>query len=126
MQDTNQVVIIGRLTRDVELKYTSGGLAIASLSIASNRRAKQGEEWVDEASFFDVTYMGRGAEAVQQYLTKGKQVCVSGSLKQERWEKGGQRRSKVVIHASNVQLLGGRDAGSSSGSADDFESEVPF
>ena len=110
MADVNHVIIIGRLTRDAELKYTSGGMAIANLSLAVNRRTKKGEQWVEEASFFDVSLFGKSAEGLAQYLTKGKQVAVEGELRQDRWQQDGQPRSKVTIAANNVQLLGGNDA----------------
>ena len=105
--DLNCVFIVGRLTRDMELKYTSGGMAIGKFSLAVNRKKKSGEQWVDEASFFDVTCFGKTAENLSQYMTKGKQVAVEGELHQNRWEQDGQSRSKVEINASNVQLLGG-------------------
>jgi single-strand DNA-binding protein len=137
-QDLNHVIIIGRLTRDAELKYTSGGMAIANLSLAVNRRVKKGEQWTEEVSFFEVTLWGKTAEGLKPYLLKGKQIAVEGELKQDRWEQDGQNRSKVVINASNVQLLGGNDkqtqqGGQSSGyqaqvdySADNFVSDIPF
>lgn len=105
--DLNCVFIVGRLTRDMELKYTSGGMAIGRFSLAVNRKKKSGEQWVDEASFFDVTCFGKTAENLAQYMTKGKQVGVDGSLHQDRWEKDGQNMSRVVINADNIQLLGG-------------------
>jgi single-strand DNA-binding protein len=107
MADINHVVLVGRLTRDAELRYAQSGLAICKFAVAVNRRRKQGDEWVDEANFFDVVVMGRQGEAIHQYLTKGKQVGVQGELRQDRWEQDGQRRSRVEIHAFNVQLLGG-------------------
>jgi single-strand DNA-binding protein len=138
MADLNHVIIIGRLTRDCELKTTSGGMAIANLSLAVNRRVKKGEQWTEEVSFFESVLFGKTAEGLKPYLLKGKQIAVEGELKQERWEKDGQSRSKVVINASNVQLLGGNDkpaqqGGQSSGyqaqenyTADNFVSEIPF
>lgn len=114
MRDVNIVVLVGRLTRDAELKYTNSGQAICRFSVAVNRSRKQGEQWVDEASFFDVDYWGKGGEAVNQYLVKGKQVAVEGELRQDRWEQDGQSRSKVIIAASNVQLLGSAGGGSGS------------
>ncbi|HHU36831.1 MAG TPA: single-stranded DNA-binding protein [Treponema sp.] len=107
MADVNHVVLIGRLTRDAELKYTSGGLAVCKFAIAVNRRRKSGDQWVEEASFFDIVLFGRSGEAINQYLVKGKQVAIEGELNQNRWEQDGQNRSKVEINASNVQLLGG-------------------
>lgn len=114
MTDVNSVVLIGRLTRDAELKYTSGGMAICKFSIAVNRSRKSGDRWEEEASFFDCTVFGRQGEAISQYMTKGKQVGVQGELRQDRWEKEGQTRSKVEIIANNVQLLGGPSGSSGS------------
>lgn len=108
MGSINHVVLVGNLTRDAELKYTNSGLAIAHFTLAVNRRVKKDEGWQDEPGFFDCDLMGKSAEAVQQYLVKGKQVAIQGELRQDRWEQDGQRRSKVVIHVWNLQLLGGR------------------
>ena len=121
--DINSVVIVGRLTRDVELKYMNNGNAVASMSIAVNRSKKEGDQWVSEAHFFDVSYFGKGAEAVKPYLTKGKQIAVQGSLRQNRWEKDGQKQSRVVIVADSVELLGGNGGnggGYSGGAGSDF------
>ena len=85
MADMNHVILIGRLTRDAELKNTSGGMAVCKFAIAVNRKKKSGEQWVDEASFFDVTCFGKTAGNLNQYLQKGKQVAVEGSLHQDRW-----------------------------------------
>ncbi|MBO5137435.1 MAG: single-stranded DNA-binding protein [Spirochaetaceae bacterium] len=113
--DLNHVVLIGRLTRDSELKYTTSGLAIANFSIAVNRRRKNGEQWIEEASFFEISLFGKSAETLKPYLVKGKQVAIDGELRQDRWEQDGQPRSKVVVVANNVQLLGGNSGGSASG-----------
>jgi single-strand DNA-binding protein len=107
MADINHVVLVGRLTRDAELKYTNSGMAVCKFAVAVNRRKKDGDAWVEEANFFDVVLWGKSGEAINQYLTKGKQVGVEGELRQDRWEQEGQNRSKVEIFASNVQLLGG-------------------
>lgn len=115
MRDINVVLLVGRLTRDSELKYTKSGMPIARFSIAVNRSRKQDDQWVDETSFFEVDYWGKGAEAVNRYLTKGKQVGVEGELRQDRWEQDGQQRNKVIINATNVQLLGGNQGGGQSG-----------
>ncbi|MDR2633804.1 MAG: single-stranded DNA-binding protein [Treponema sp.] len=107
MADLNHVVLIGRLTRDAELKYTASGQAVCKFSIAVNRRRKNGDLWVDEANFFDIVLWGRQGESLSQYLVKGKLVGVDGELRQDRWEQDGQNRSKVEIVAANLQLLGG-------------------
>jgi single-strand DNA-binding protein len=146
MNDINKVIIVGRLTRDAELKYTSNGFAVCKFSLAVNRRKKSGDQWVEEANFFDVVLWGRMAEAINQYLVKGKQVAVEGELRQNRWEQDGQPRSKVEITANNLQLLGGpggpRQGGNSDSSGygndfsggsdkgtpndDNFEDDIPF
>ncbi len=113
-QDLNSVQLIGRLTRDVELKYLSSGTAVSKFSIAVNRRKKDGESWKDEASFFDVTLFGKLGETLGQYLLKGKQVAITGSLEQQRWEKDGQTQSKIIINAENIQLLGDKKDGQES------------
>jgi single-strand DNA-binding protein len=115
MVDLNHVVLIGRLTRDSELKYTANGQAVCKFSIAVNRRKKNGDQWVDEPNFFDIVLWGRQGESLNQYLVKGKLVGVDGELRQDRWEQDGQNRSKVEIVANNVQLLGGSQGNSSFG-----------
>ena len=114
MADVNHVILIGRLTRDAELKYTAGGVASCKFSIAVNKSRKQGESWVKETSFFDIVLWGKQGESVNQYLVKGKQVAVEGELHQSRWEKNGQNFSRVDINAHNVQLLGGGTTGQES------------
>ena len=109
MADVNHVTLIGRCSRDMELKFTSGGMAIGNLSIAVNKRRKKGDEWVEETSFFEIALFGKTAEGLKPYLLKGKQIAVEGELHQDRWEQEGQSRSKIVIHSSNIQLLGGND-----------------
>jgi single-strand DNA-binding protein len=128
MADINTVTLVGRLTRDVELKYTSGGFAIAALSLAQNQRRKKGEHWEDEAHFFDCKMLGKRAESVAQYLTKGKQVAIRGTLQQERWEKDGQKRSKVVVLVDDLQLLGGGEQAKSQPQQDQggFDDDVPW
>ncbi|MDR0316147.1 MAG: single-stranded DNA-binding protein [Treponema sp.] len=112
MADLNHVVLIGRLTRDAELKYTANGQAVCKFSIAVNRRRKNGDQWEDEANFFDIVVWGRQGESLNQYLVKGKMVGVDGELRQDRWQQDGQNRSKVEIVANYLQLLGGGSGGS--------------
>ncbi len=108
-EDLNRVMLVGRLTRDVELQYTSTGWAIAKMGLAVNRRRKQGDQWIDEANFFDITLFGKRAESLSPYLTKGTQLAIEGHLRQERWEQDGMKRSKVTVEATNIQLLGSRN-----------------
>jgi len=125
---TNIVVVSGNLTRDAELKYTQTGTAIARLSLAWNQRKKEGDKWVDVGNFFDCTYMGKGAEAIHKYLTKGKPVVVSGELHQERWtDKEGQPRSKVVIFCQSVELGGsGTGGGTAQAEPEKYQDDIPF
>jgi single-strand DNA-binding protein len=115
MADINRVILVGRLTRDSELKYTSGGAPVSKFGVAVNRRRKVGDQWEEEANFFDVVVWGRTAEALSQYLVRGKQVGIEGELRQDRWEQDGQKRSRVEIVATNIMLLGGRGEGGGGG-----------
>jgi single-strand DNA-binding protein len=115
MADLNHVVLIGRLTRDAELKYTASGQAVCKFSIAVNRRRKNGDQWEDEANFFDIVLWGRQGESLNQYLVKGKMIGIEGELRQDRWQQDGQNRSKVEIVANNIQLLGGSGSANSGG-----------
>lgn len=112
-QDVNSVTVIGRLTKDVgsderSFKYIGNGIAVATVDIAVNRTRKQGDQYIEEVSYFSVMLWGKTAENLKPYLTKGKQICVRGFLKQERWEKDGQKQSRVVIVSEQCQLLGGK------------------
>lgn len=99
----NLVAISGNLTRDPELRHTPGGTAVCELGVANTRNRKDGEEWVEEVSYFDVTvWAGRG-EMCARKLKKGSQVFVEGRLEQQRWEQDGQNRSKVKIIATKVE-----------------------
>jgi len=117
MADINHVVLVGRLTRDAELKYTAGGQAVCKFSIAVNRRKKNGDQWEDEANFFDIVLWGKQGESLQNYLVKGKMIGVDGELRQDRWQQDGQNRSKVEIIANYVQLLGGGGGSSGGGNS---------
>jgi single-strand DNA-binding protein len=113
MQDLNHIVLIGRLTQDLgnderSFGYVGNGQARANISIAVNHSKKEGDKWVDEANYFNITIWGKTAENLKPYLTKGKQICIEGHLKQDRWEKDGQKQSRISIVADNVQLLGGK------------------
>jgi single-strand DNA-binding protein len=144
MADVNHVVLVGRLTRNAELKYTNNGSAVSKFGLAINQRRKKDDQWVDEAHFFDIVLWGKTAESLNQYLVKGKQVGIEGQLRQNRWEQDGQARSKVEIFATNVMLLGsgsggrqGQGAPAEPGAgrseppegappADNFEDDIPF
>ena len=109
MTDINSVVLVGRITKDVgsderSFSYIGNGTAKAVVNIAVNRGVKKGDKWEDETSFFDVVIWGKLAENLKPRLTKGKQISVMGSLKQDRWEKDGQKQSKIYVNAEQVEI----------------------
>lgn len=105
-RDLNSVSIIGRLTRDSEYRVSNSGTPVSNFSIAVNRRRKSGEDWVDEVNFFDVVFMGKAAERINQYLVKGRQIAIMGELHQRTWQNAdGEKRSSVEIWAQEIQLL---------------------
>ena len=109
MTDINNVVLVGRITKDVgsderSFSYIGNGTAKAVVNIAVNRGVKKGDKWEDETSFFDVVIWGKTAENLKPRLTKGTQITVSGYLKQDRWEKDGQKQSRIQVVADMVQI----------------------
>lgn len=113
MASYNRVVLMGNLTRDIELRYTSNSkMAVCQNAIAVNDRRKNAAgEWVDDTTFVDVTFFGRMAEIVSQYLGKGSPIFVEGRLKLDTWEKEGQKRSKLYVIVERMQLLGKPEGG---------------
>ncbi|MDY5932299.1 MAG: single-stranded DNA-binding protein [Candidatus Ornithospirochaeta sp.] len=104
--DLNVVALVGRLTRDSEMRYSQNGGALVRFSIAVNRGKRNADgRWEDEPNFFDCVYFGKSAEAVNAYLTKGRQVSIQGELRQSRWESDGQSRSRVEIFVNSLSLL---------------------
>jgi single-strand DNA-binding protein len=105
VEDINAVVIVGRLTRDIDLAYTTNGFPIGNMSIAVNRSVKKGDQWEDKACFYNVTFLGKRAESLAKYLLKGTRVAIEGELDQDRWEKDGQKHEKTKIIVNKIQLL---------------------
>lgn len=106
--DLNQFHLIGRLVRDVEIKSTPGGVTVAKITIANNQKIKKNGQWTDVTSYFDIVLFGQSANNLAQYLTKGKQIAVSGALRQDRLtDNAGNNRTKISLIASQLQLLGG-------------------
>ena len=107
--DINTVTVIGNLVRDAEQSYTTNGYPVVKFGIAVNKRRKRGDEWIDEANFFEVKSFNKQAEAIAAHLVKGQKVACTGELQQDRCQaEDGTNRSKVFINASYVQLLGGK------------------
>jgi len=129
MTDLNHVVLIGRLTQDLgnderSFGYLPNGQARANVSIAVNRGKKQGDEWINEVFYFEVAIFGKTAENLKPYLLKGKQICVDGHLKQDRWkDQQGNNRSKISIVAENVQLLGGKSEDSTQNAGGNYQQQ---
>ena len=118
MSDLNRVTLVGRLTRDPEVRYTAGGMAIVNLGLAVNGRQKdQAGQWTEKPNFFDVKLFGERFERLAQHLEKGRRVGVDGRLEWSSWETDGQKRSKVEIVANELQFLDGRNDGDGGGAA---------
>ena len=120
MKDINSVALVGRLTRDAEIKREG----LIAFSLAVNRTVRDGDNWKDEASFFDCQHWTKAD--IAKYLTKGKQIAIVGELIQDRWEKDGQARSRVIINVSQVQFIGSKDQVIIKETKDDFIDDVPF
>ena len=111
MASYNRVILMGNLTRDPELRYTSNQTAICKFGLAVNRRFKDGQtgEWKEEPTFVDVTIFGARAEPFARYHTKGKPAFIEGSLRLDTWEdkNGGGKRSKLYVVADTWEFVGG-------------------
>lgn len=104
----NKVVLIGNLTRDIELLYTQSGYCVGNTGIAVTRKFKNARgETAEETCFIDLKFFGRTAEVVNQYLRKGSKLAVEGRLKLEQWQdQSGQNRSKHVVEVESLEMLG--------------------
>jgi single-strand DNA-binding protein len=115
-RSVNQVILMGNLTRDPELRQTPNGQSVVSFSLALNRAYKdQSGEWQEVTDYIDVVAWGPLAERVAQYLHKGRRALVQGRLQSRSWEQEGQKRSKVEVLANDVTFLDGRGEGDSNG-----------
>lgn len=114
MASYNRVILVGNLTRDIELRYIPSGQAVSDVTVAVNDRRKTASgDWVEEATFVDVTLWGRNAEVASEYLSKGAPVLIEGRLKLDRWETDGQKRSKLRVICEKMQMLSARPGGGS-------------
>lgn len=129
MASFNKVILLGNLTRDPQVRYTPGGMAVADVGLAVNHTwfDKSTNQRKEEATFVDVTLWGRTAEIAGEYLSKGRQVLIEGRLKLDQWDdkQTGQKRSKLNVVCENMTMVGGKpeggggrpDGGRSSGSS---------
>ena len=114
-RSVNQVILMGNLTRDPELRNTPNGQSVCSFSLALNRSYKDASgEWQEATDYIDVTAWGPLGERVSQYLTKGRRCLVQGRLQSRSWEQEGVKRSKVEVLANDVTFLDSRGGGEGS------------
>ena len=119
MASFNRVILVGNLTRDPEVKYTTGGTAVAEIGMAVSRQwfDQKSNERKEETTFVDVTLWGRQAEVAGEYLSKGRPVLIEGRLQLDTWEdkQSGQKRSKLRVVGETMQMLGSRGDGGDKG-----------
>ena len=122
MAELNKILLIGRLTKDPDLRYTPSGAPVAALRLAVNHTYRTKEEKRVEVLFIDVSVFGRSAETVKQYLNKGREVFIEGRLQQDEWDdkKTGQKRISYRVVADRFQFIGsGAGRGAAGGARED-------
>lgn len=124
----NRVTLLGNLTRDVELRYTQAGAAIAKFSIATNRRWKdKNGEIKEEVMFINVNAFGRAAEIANQFLAKGRQILLEGSLVLEQWtDSNGQKRQAHSVRAENIHFTDHREVQQLALASTNDDEEAPY
>ena len=126
----NSVILRGNLVKEPEVRYTNSGTAAVQGTIAVNKEKKVGDEWQKEAHYFDWKWFGKRAEAVSKWLKKGMKITLTGELNQNRWEKDGQKHSKILIivnELENDREVGSHATNSDSGSSSkSFQDDMPF
>jgi len=107
----NKIILAGNLSKDIEIRYTQGGTAIANTAIATTRKFKGADGTPkEEVLFVDVTFFGRSAEVANQYLRKGSKVLLDGRLKLDQWTaQDGSKRSKHSVSVESMQMLGSKN-----------------
>lgn len=118
----NKIILVGNLTRDIELKYAQGGSAIANTAIATSRKFTVNGEKKEETCFVDITFFGRSGEVANQYLRKGSKILVEGRLKFDQWvdQASGQKRSKHSVIVETMQMLDSRGGEASQGGYNEY------
>jgi len=119
MASFNKVILVGNLTRDPQVKYTTGGTAVTEIGLAVSRQwfDKQANAKKEETTFVDITLWGRTAEIAGEYLAKGRPVLIEGRLQLDTWDdrETGQKRSKLRVVGENMTMLGSRSDGPGGG-----------
>ena len=134
MAGLNKVMLIGRLGKDPEIRYTQGGLAIGSFSLATSEKyKKQNGEMEERTEWHNCTVFGKQAETIEKYLHKGSQVYVEGSIRTEKYQKDGQDRYATKIIVNGFQFLDSKGSQSQGGQSPAQSSapvvsddEIPF
>jgi len=113
----NKVFLLGRLGKDPEVRFTQGGTTVANMTIATNERRPDGNGgWADATEWHRVVAFGKQADLVKQYLTKGREVFIEGSLRTRQWQdQQGQKRYSTEIVSRDIRFVGGRPGGSAGG-----------
>jgi len=113
----NKVILVGNLTRDIELRYSQSGMGIANTAIATTRKFTSNGEKKEEVCFVDITFFARSAEIANQYLRKGSKILVEGRLKLDQWtDQNGQKRSKHSVIVETMQMLDSKSDNQNTGS----------
>lgn len=123
----NKVILIGRLGKDPELKYTPDGMAVCNFSLATSDRYKdKNGEKKEVTDWHNITAYNRRAEICAEYLKKGSQVYIEGKLKTQSWEKDGQRHYKTFVVLEDLEMLGSKKDGQAEGAGSPGPEDVPF
>lgn len=126
MPSFNRVILLGNLTRDIEIRYLQSGMAVTEIGLAVNDRRKDNSgNWIEETTFVDVTLWGRTAEVASEYLGKGSPILIEGRLKLDQWEKDGQKRSKMRVIAEKMQMIPTGSKQQRRGGSDEFDQTEP-
>ena len=123
----NKVILVGNLTRDIELRYTQTGMAIANTAIATSRKYTSNGEKKEEVCFVDITFFARSAEVANQYLRKGSKILVEGRLNFDQWvDQNGQKRSKHSVVVETMQMLDSKGDNQSNNSETKQQPQVDY
>lgn len=113
--DLNRTILIGRLTRDPELRYTPAGAAVASFTVANNRTYTVSGEKKEQVSYFDCVAWSKMGEIITEYCKKGHRIALEGRLQQRRWDdQDGNKKSKIELVVENFQFLTSKGGGEDS------------
>lgn len=126
MPNYNKVMLMGNLTRDVELKHTASNMAVANLGLAVNRRYRVNEESREETTFVDCEAWGRTAENISKFFSKGRPIFVEGRLKLDEWQdRDGNKRSKLRVVIENFEFVDNNGRGGTQGNSSQSRTPVP-